>query len=103
MFYIIMYHLLCITIILYTYICIRILYLYAPKRRSMGSNKKICVYIFILIFLLHLYKIYKLKFYQITLFFHELCDPSNPNYLTYTLSLFLRSTFSTRYVRINAM
>jgi len=30
-------------------------------------------------------------------FVYELCDPSNPSHLTYTLSPFRRSTFSTRY------
>ena len=92
----------------YIYIHI-LLYQYTLKKNGMDNKKYFYTFIFlysyILIFLysyilLYVYKIYELKkIYQITLFLriHELCDPSNPNHLTYALSPFLRNTFSTRY------
>ena len=80
------------------------LYLYTPKMERIIKKN---TFIFILIYFYNLFflfficrnKIYTLKFYQITLFLciYELCDLLNPSHLTYTLSPFLRSTFSTRY------
>jgi len=57
--------------------------------------KKIRLYIYIDIFLYVEIKIHESN--AMFLCIHELCDPSNPSHLTYTLSPFLRSTFSTRY------
>jgi len=58
------------------------------------NKKKKRSYIYIDMFFICRYKMYELKFYQITLYIHELCDPLNPSHLMYT---FLRSTFFTRY------
>jgi len=65
-----------------SYIYIRILYLYIPRKKNENGkkNKKNILYNYILlIYLLYLYKIYEWKFYQMMFFLciFELCDPSN--------------------------
>jgi len=78
--------------ILYIYICI------FQNEDEKDNKKNTFIYLYWYIFICRNKNTWiKILSNAMFLCIHELCDPSNPSHLTYTLSPFLRSTFSTRY------